>query len=139
MELTTVADDQAVVHEDLTVRTYDGLEPDTVYEYDGFVFRTLARPPGELLSRFGTVNDVHFGEVECGIIEGMEMGPTFSVEEGAEPYPEIMNRGWILSSETFRPIEVLTLVALVYFVLTWPLVLLAAALERQSTLAFRTD
>jgi polar amino acid transport system permease protein len=53
--------------------------------------------------------------------------------------PEIMNRGWILSSETFRPIEVLTLVALVYFVLTWPLVLLAAALERQSTLAFRTD
>src|SRR5262245_33969037 len=53
--------------------------------------------------------------------------------------PEIMNRGWILSSETFRPIEVLTLVALIYFVLTWPLVLLAAALERQSTLAFRTD
>jgi polar amino acid transport system permease protein len=53
--------------------------------------------------------------------------------------PEIMNRGWILSSETFRPIEVLTLVALIYFVLTWPLVLLAAALERQSALAFRTD
>jgi polar amino acid transport system permease protein len=53
--------------------------------------------------------------------------------------PEIMNRGWILSSETFRPIEVLTLVALIYFVLTWPLVLLAAALERQSRLAFRTD
>jgi polar amino acid transport system permease protein len=53
--------------------------------------------------------------------------------------PEIMNRGWILSSETFRPIEVLTLVAFIYFVLTWPLVLLAAALERRSTLAFRTD
>jgi polar amino acid transport system permease protein len=53
--------------------------------------------------------------------------------------PEVMNRGWILSSETFRPIEVLTLVALIYFVLTWPLVLLAAALERQSSLAFRTD
>jgi len=53
--------------------------------------------------------------------------------------PEIMNRGWILASETFRPIEVLTLVALIYFVLTWPLVLLAAALERQSSLAFRAD
>jgi polar amino acid transport system permease protein len=53
--------------------------------------------------------------------------------------PEIMNRGWILASETFRPIEVLTLVALIYFVLTWPLVLLAAALERRSGLAFRTD
>jgi polar amino acid transport system permease protein len=53
--------------------------------------------------------------------------------------PEIMNRGWILASETFRPLEVLTLVALIYFVLTWPLVLLAAVLERQSSLAFRSD
>jgi len=53
--------------------------------------------------------------------------------------PEIMNRGWILASETFRPIEVLTLVAFIYFVLTWPLVLLSAALERQSSLAFRSD
>lgn len=53
--------------------------------------------------------------------------------------PEIMNRGWILASETFRPLEVLTLVALIYFVLTWPLVLLAAVLERRSSLAFRSD
>jgi len=53
--------------------------------------------------------------------------------------PEIMNRGWTLASQNFRPIEVLTLVALIYFVLTWPLVLLAAALERRSSLAFRTD
>jgi polar amino acid transport system permease protein len=53
--------------------------------------------------------------------------------------PEVMNRGWILSSETFRPIEVLTLVALIYFALTWPLVLLAAALERRTSLAFLTD
>jgi polar amino acid transport system permease protein len=53
--------------------------------------------------------------------------------------PEIMNRGWILASETFRPIEVLTLVALIYFALTWPLVLLAAVLERRTSLAFRSD
>jgi polar amino acid transport system permease protein len=53
--------------------------------------------------------------------------------------PEVMNRGWILASETFRPIEVLTLVALIYFVLTWPLVLLSAALERQTSLAFHAD
>jgi polar amino acid transport system permease protein len=53
--------------------------------------------------------------------------------------PEIMNRGWSLAAETFRPIEVLTLVALIYFVLTWPLVLLAGALERRAGLAFRTD
>jgi polar amino acid transport system permease protein len=53
--------------------------------------------------------------------------------------PEVMNQGWILASETFRPIEVLTLVALIYFGLTWPLVWLAADLERRSGLAFRTD
>lgn len=53
--------------------------------------------------------------------------------------PEIMNRGMILASQTFRPIEVLTLVALIYFGLTWPLVLLAGTLERRSSLAFRGD
>lgn len=53
--------------------------------------------------------------------------------------PEIMNRGWTLASQNFRPIEVLTLVAVIYFALTWPLVLLAAALERRSSLAFRSD
>jgi polar amino acid transport system permease protein len=53
--------------------------------------------------------------------------------------PEIMNRGMILASQTFRPIEVLTLVALIYFALTWPLALLAGALERRSSLAFRGD
>ena len=53
--------------------------------------------------------------------------------------PEIMNRGWSLASENFRPIEVLTLVALIYFCLTWPLVLLASALERRSSLAFQSD
>jgi polar amino acid transport system permease protein len=52
---------------------------------------------------------------------------------------EVMNRGWILAAQTFRPIEVLTVVAFIYFVLTWPLVLLAARLEQRSTFAFRTD
>ena len=53
--------------------------------------------------------------------------------------PEIMNRGWVLAAQNFRPIEVLTTVALIYFFLTWPLVLLASFLERRSSLAFRTD
>lgn len=53
--------------------------------------------------------------------------------------PELMNRGWILASETFRPIEVLTMVAFIYFVLTWPLVLFAAGLERRSGAAFQSD
>lgn len=99
MELTTVADDLAVLHDGLDVTRHEGLEPDTVHEIGGHVLRTLPRPPGELLCRFATVNDVHFGEVEAGIIEGMEMGPTFSVPEGAEPYPELMSRAAIADIE----------------------------------------
>jgi len=53
--------------------------------------------------------------------------------------PEVMNRGWVLAAQNFRPIEVLTTIALIYFVLTWPLVLLASALERRSGLAFQGD
>jgi 3',5'-cyclic-AMP phosphodiesterase len=103
MELTTVADDEAVVHDGMDVRVYDGLEPDYLYEYDGFAFRTLARPEGELLCRFATVNDVHFGENECGIIEGLETGPIFVTQDGEEPYPEFMNRGAIHEMELVEP------------------------------------
>jgi polar amino acid transport system permease protein len=53
--------------------------------------------------------------------------------------PEIMNRGQVLSANIFRPLEVLTLVAVIYFVLTYPLVLLVAALERRSHVAFHVD
>jgi len=53
--------------------------------------------------------------------------------------PEIMNRGWLLAAQNFRPIEVLTTIALIYFVVTWPLALLAAYLERRSGFAFRSD
>lgn len=107
MELTTVSDDTAVVHDGLDVRRYEGLEPDTVYEFDGFVFRTLERPPGELLARFVTVNDVHFGEVECGLVSGMDVGPSFRVPDGAEPYPELMNRCAIAEIEHLDPDVVL--------------------------------
>lgn len=94
MELTTVADDEAVVHDGFDVRVYDELEPETVYSFDGFEFRTLPQP-GEHLCTFATVNDVHFGETECGIIEGLELGPIYSSEPGEPPYPETMNKGAI--------------------------------------------
>jgi predicted phosphodiesterase len=102
MELTTVADDHAVVHDGTSMRYHRGLTPDSVHELDGFLFRTLPRP-GELLARFATVNDVHFGEVECGIMEGLEMGPTFASEPGAEPYPELMNRSAIAEMGDAEP------------------------------------
>jgi Icc protein len=74
-ELTTVADDEVVVHlrpggngagGEARVVTRTELEPATDYEVEGLAARTLERPAGELLARFATVNDVHFGETVCG-------------------------------------------------------------------------
>jgi predicted phosphodiesterase len=91
-ELTTVADDLVVVHDGATTRRYDGLEPATEYRFDGLSARTLARPPGELLARVATVNDVHFGETECGRLDDRTDGPIVRPEPGDEPYPLVMNR-----------------------------------------------
>ena len=85
-ELTTVGTGEAVVHEGSAVRRYDGLAPDTDHEIEGFAFRTLPAR-GELLARFATVNDVHFGEIECGVIDGSDIGPTFRAAAGDPPYP----------------------------------------------------
>ena len=43
---------------------------------------TLVRPPGRLLARIATVNDVHFGEVECGRIDHHPEGPIMRREPG---------------------------------------------------------
>jgi predicted phosphodiesterase len=101
-ELTTVADDEAVVHDGTTVRRFGGLAPDTDHEIDGFSFRTLPRL-GERLATFATVNDVHFGETECGVVAGLDTGPVFSAEPGADPYPEVMNRGAIAEMAAIDP------------------------------------
>ena len=82
VELTTVADDEVVLHEDDAAHRFTDLAPDTEYTLMDTVVRTLPRPRGELLCRFATVNDVHFGETQCGIIEGLEAGPVFSAEPG---------------------------------------------------------
>ncbi len=92
MDITTVADDLAVLHDGLEVRRYDGLAPDTDHVLDGTSVRTLATPDGALLCRFATVNDVHFGETEAGRIDDLPEGPIRRADPGAEPYPEVMNR-----------------------------------------------
>ena len=94
MELTTVADDEVVFHEGTRVLAHTGLRPGHEYRLEGFDVRTLPAP-GELLSRFATVNDVHFGETECGIIEGLDVGPVLRSAPGDPPYPEVMNRAAI--------------------------------------------
>ena len=103
LELTTVADDGAVLFDGAEVVRLTGLKPDTPYQHDGVAFRTLARPGGERLATIATVNDVHFGETQCGLIEGVDIGPVLSVPAGAEPYPEVMNRGAIAEIGSIAP------------------------------------
>jgi predicted phosphodiesterase len=91
MELTTVSTHHAVFHMGEDVVRIEGLEPANSYEHHGVAYKTLPEL-GQLLSVFTTVNDVHFGETVCGVIQGSDMGPVFSVEEGETPYPEVMNR-----------------------------------------------
>jgi predicted phosphodiesterase len=107
IEVTTVADDEVVLFDGPVFTRYDGLAPDTEHELDGIAVRTLPRPGGELLCRFATVNDVHFGETECGVMEGFELGQVFAAEEGDDPYPEMMNRGAIAEMREIDPAVVL--------------------------------
>lgn len=105
--VTTVVGDHEVVTEGVfhTARAV-GLEPGAEYtlHVEGATptellpdrVTTLARPAGRLLARFGTANDVHFGEEVCGLLgDGEQLGPVFAAEPGAPPYPEVMNGGAI--------------------------------------------
>ncbi len=105
-EVTTVADDEVVIYDGTAVRRYEGLTPDTEHDLDGVTVRTQARPGSELLCRFATVNDVHFGETECGILEGYDLGPVFRSEPGDDPYPEVMNRGAVEEISALDPAAV---------------------------------
>jgi 3',5'-cyclic-AMP phosphodiesterase len=105
MDLTTVADDEAVFHDGTTVHVHRDLTPDTDHELRGVAFRTLPAP-GEQLCRFATVNDVHFGETEAGIISGLET-PVMRAAEGEAPYPETMNRAAVAEIAAIDPAVVL--------------------------------
>jgi Icc protein len=101
-ELTTVADDEAVIHHGAEVRRYEGLAPGTEHELEGFAFRTLP-DLGERLATFTTVNDVHFGEEAAGIIDGSDIGPILRSEPGEPPYPEVMNRAAVVEIAAAEP------------------------------------
>lgn len=103
IEVTTVADDLAVLHVDGMVHRFDGLEPSTDHELLGMSVRTLARPPGELLCRFATVNDVHFGETEAGRIDDHVEGPIQRPAPGEPPYPEMMNAAAVAEIAAIDP------------------------------------
>ena len=100
--------------------TFTGLDPATEYtvtvdrapndEFLPATVRTLPVPAGRLLATIATVNDVHFGEFECGRLEGVmeeELGPVLRALPGEPPYPETMNRAAIAEIEALDPEVVL--------------------------------
>ena len=82
-----------------------GLKPGTSYVHEGLEFSTLARPPGERLATVTTVNDLHFGETECGSLDipGIDIGPVLRTAPGHDPYPDVMNRGAVAEMAALAP------------------------------------
>jgi 3',5'-cyclic AMP phosphodiesterase CpdA len=107
IEITTVADDAVVLHLGEQTLRHEDLQPDTDYELHGIAAHTLARPNGELLCRFATVNDVHFGETECGRIDDHALGPILRRQPGEFPYPELMNAGAVREIAAVDPMAVI--------------------------------
>lgn len=103
IELTTVADDEAVFHIDGEAVVHRGLQPATGYELHGMAFETLPRPPGLRLATVATVNDVHFGETECGVLEGLAVGPVLRSPAGDPPYPDTMNAAAVAEITSLGP------------------------------------
>jgi len=106
VDITTVADDLIVLHDGIDVQRYEQLAPATAYEFGRLWITTMPRPEGELLCRIATVNDVHFGELECGHIDDNPQGPIQRVGPGEEPYPETMNKGAIAEIAAIYPVAV---------------------------------
>ncbi|MBA2608366.1 MAG: metallophosphoesterase [Actinobacteria bacterium] len=105
-ELTTVSECTAVVFDGPKVTRLDDLAPDADFEFDHVVGRTLPRPAGELLCRVATVNDVHFGETRCGVVEGTNIGPVLEAAPGEAPYPDTMNRAAVDEIKAIDPAAV---------------------------------
>lgn len=103
IEVTTVTAESAILFDGGRAFPFDHLESDTAYERMGVSFSTLPRPPGEQLATVTTVNDVHFGETECGVLEGLDVGPVLRSPTDKDPYPEVMNRAAIDEMAQLQP------------------------------------
>jgi len=107
VELTTVTDTEAVLHDGLRVVRVDGLRPGREHTVEGVTFRTLPTPPGQRLATVTTVSDVHIGETECGRYDGVNLGPPLRIEPGEPPYPETTARAAAAEMAERRPDAVL--------------------------------
>lgn len=115
---TVVGDREAITSGCYHSARITGLEPGATYplEVDGAPtspllpseVTTLTPPAGRVLATFATVNDVHFGEVECGRLgSGEQMGPLFHADPGTPPYPQVMNGGAIAELAALAPAAIL--------------------------------
>ncbi len=100
-ELVAVGPEYAELFVDGVVRRYEKLLPSTNYEFDGVALRTLDSV-GDLLSRVVTMNDVHFGEIECGKI-GNDATHALRVGHAERAYPEVMNESVIADALATKP------------------------------------
>jgi 3',5'-cyclic-AMP phosphodiesterase len=107
VDITTVADDLIVAHEGLIVHRLEHLEPSSVHDVGGVPVRTLPRPDGQMLCRFATTNDVHFGEVEAGRLDDNSAGPIQRREPGETPYPELMNHAAVAEIDSIDPVAMI--------------------------------
>lgn len=93
IEVTTVAEDYIICHvfngSFTKVIQINNLAPGSEITILGQRIKTLSRPNSELLTTVATVNDLHFGETECGKISGTSIGPILRANQ-ANPYPEMM-------------------------------------------------
>lgn len=105
IDLTTVSPTYAILHDGEKKIVIDNLQPGTQYQQHGIAFETLP-DLGKELSRFSTVNDVHFGEAECGVTSTSNMGPTYK-SDAEDPHPEFMSRGAVEEMRAIQPEAVL--------------------------------
>lgn len=116
---TRIGDSEITTVGPFHTATVKGLTPGTAYDlaidaglvdtderYLPPTVTTLKQPTGALLTTFATVNDVHFGEIECGRLEfkGQDItGDVFVSGPGDDPYPEVMNGGAISDIDALNP------------------------------------
>ena len=100
-EVIAVGPKSATLFSKGAVRHLTQLQPSTSY-IDGELDFETGPDLGELLSVVVTMNDVHFGELECGKVNGATEG-VLSVDPGTTPYPERMNRSACADAIALHP------------------------------------
>jgi 3',5'-cyclic AMP phosphodiesterase CpdA len=100
-ELVAVGPHSAELFVDGRVVRYGDLEAATSYHFDGVDLVTL-ESIGESRSLVVTMNDVHFGEIECGKF-GADVSHVLRVGDNERPYPEVMNESVIADALSYEP------------------------------------